>query len=104
MALLNPSFEDEGALPGEAEHWTLRYVPCEWRACLEALAARHSLEFRVKRANSVVAEGSIAGTGSRAHCSWSQPGSWLAASRRSPRAGTMPNCAACMTRRSGRVR
>ena len=22
-----------------AEQWTLRYVPCEWRACLEALAA-----------------------------------------------------------------
>jgi len=26
MALLNPSFEDEGALPGEAEHWTLAAV------------------------------------------------------------------------------
>jgi hypothetical protein len=26
MALLNPSFEDEGALPGEAEHWTLTAV------------------------------------------------------------------------------
>ncbi len=23
MALLNPSFEDAGTLPGEAEHWTL---------------------------------------------------------------------------------
>ncbi|MBX3249394.1 MAG: hypothetical protein KF901_19615 [Myxococcales bacterium] len=26
MALLNPSFEDAGALPGEAEHWTLTAV------------------------------------------------------------------------------
>ena len=23
MAVLNPSFEDAGALPGEAEHWAL---------------------------------------------------------------------------------
>ena len=23
MAVLNPSFEDAGALPGQAEHWTL---------------------------------------------------------------------------------
>ncbi len=26
MALLNPSFEDEGALPSEADHWTLTAV------------------------------------------------------------------------------
>ena len=26
MAILNPSFEDAGALPGEAEHWTLQTV------------------------------------------------------------------------------
>lgn len=26
MALQNPSFEDAGALPGEAEHWTLTAV------------------------------------------------------------------------------
>jgi peptidyl-tRNA hydrolase, PTH1 family len=30
-------------------------------ACVEALARRHGLEFRVKRANSLVAEGSIGG-------------------------------------------
>ncbi|EFO81981.1 aminoacyl-tRNA hydrolase [Oscillochloris trichoides DG-6] len=30
-------------------------------ACLDALAKRHGLEFRTKRANSLVAEGSIAG-------------------------------------------
>jgi PTH1 family peptidyl-tRNA hydrolase len=30
-------------------------------ACLDALARRHSLEFRVKRANSLVAEGSVGG-------------------------------------------
>jgi hypothetical protein len=33
MALLNPSFEDPGAFPGEAEHWTLRTV-----ASLEQIA------------------------------------------------------------------
>ena len=26
MAILNPSFEDAGALPGEAEHWALSAV------------------------------------------------------------------------------
>ena len=26
MPVLNPSFEDAGALPGEAEHWTLSAV------------------------------------------------------------------------------
>jgi hypothetical protein len=30
MALLNPSFEDAGTLPGEAEHWALSAVTsCE---------------------------------------------------------------------------
>jgi len=33
MAVLNPSFEDAGLLPGEAEHWTLVAV-----ASLEAIA------------------------------------------------------------------
>ena len=33
MAVLNPSFEDAGLLPGEAEHWTLVSV-----ASLEAIA------------------------------------------------------------------
>lgn len=39
MALLNPSFEDAGALPGEAEHWTLTAV-----TRLEALAGFGVLE------------------------------------------------------------
>src|SRR5690606_25886080 len=33
LAVLNPSFEDAGLLPGEAEHWTLASV-----ASLEAIA------------------------------------------------------------------
>ena len=39
MALLNPSFEDEGALPGEAEHWTLRLLLMSCRVMSRGVGA-----------------------------------------------------------------